>query len=122
MTSIIANYLYLDGTVVREYIIGADGAGIVVNRGGYAVKIPRISKIIEIDGVPYNNGRLTPEEGDYDERVAAIRGFEREKAIYRRLGVYPGIIHCYNLVSDDPSIQMPLMTQYLAKSRPDRAT
>lgn len=126
MTSIIANYLYLDGTIVKEEIIGVGGTGIVVNRGGYAFKIPRISKIIEIDGVPFEDGRLTPNEGDYDERNAAIRAFETEKAIYRRLGHHSGIIRCYNLTSDDPSIQMPLMNgdlrHYLAEIRPGRAT
>ncbi|RMZ79917.1 hypothetical protein DV738_g3041, partial [Chaetothyriales sp. CBS 135597] len=126
MTSIIANYLYLDGTVVIEEIIGVGGGGIVVKRGGYAFKIPRISKVIEIDGVPFDDGRLTPNEGDYDERAAAIRAFKNEKAIYRRLGDHPGIIRCYNLASDDPSIQMPLMKgdlrHHLAGIRPGRAT
>lgn len=124
MTSIIANYLYLDGTIVKEEIIGVGGLGIVVNRGGYAFKIPRISKIIEIDGVPFDDGRLTPNEGDYDERAAAIRAFKHEKAIYRRLGDHPGIISCYNLASEDSSIQMPLMNsdlrRHLAEIQPER--
>lgn len=126
MTSIIANYLYLDGTRVTEEIIGVGGTGIVVHRGGYAFKIPRISKIVEIDGVPFDNGSLTPKEGDYDERAAAIRAFENEKAIYRRLGDYPGIIRCQNLSSTEPSIQMPLMNgdlrHYLAETMPERGT
>ncbi|KIW85358.1 hypothetical protein Z517_00748 [Fonsecaea pedrosoi CBS 271.37] len=105
-----ANYVYLDGTTVREQIIGIGGTGIVVLRRGYAYKIPLISKIIKIDGVPFDSGKLLPSrEGDYDERATAVKAFEHEKAIYRRLGDHPGIIRCYNLQSPDPSIQMPLM-------------
>lgn len=60
MKSDLANYLYLDGTVVKEEIIGVGGAGIVVKRGAYAFKIPRISKLIKIDRVPVHDRRLTP--------------------------------------------------------------
>lgn len=122
-----ANYVYLDGTVVREEIIGVGGTGIVVSRGGYAYKIPLISKIIKIDGVPFDDGGFPPpKEGDYDERATAIEALENEKAIYRRLGDHSGIIRCYNLQSTDPSIQMPLMEgdlrHYLDETRPARAT
>ena len=121
-----ANYLYLDGTIVREQIIGVGGSGIVVSRGGYAYKIPLISKIIRINGVPFDDEEFTPKDGDYDERATAIKTFENEKNIYKRLGDHPGIIRCYNLSSTDPSIQMPLMKgdlrHYLAEIRPEKAT
>jgi serine/threonine protein kinase len=122
-----ANYLYLDGTIVREPIIGVGGTGIVVSRRGYAYKIPLISKIIKIDGVPFDDPGYPPKEGDYDERATAIKAFENEKAIYRRLGDHAGIIRCYNLLSADPSIQMPLMEgdlrHYLDdQTRPTKAT
>ncbi|OAL32584.1 hypothetical protein AYO20_07894 [Fonsecaea nubica] len=105
-----ANYVYLDGTTVTEDIIGIGGTGIVVSRRGYAYKIPLISKILKIDGIPFDYGALLPrKEGDYDERATAVKALEHEKDIYRRLGDHPGIIHCLNLQSPDPSIQMPLM-------------
>ncbi|KIV96336.1 hypothetical protein PV10_00217 [Exophiala mesophila] len=120
MTSCVANYLYLDGTIVKERVIGVGGVGIVVIRDGYAFKIPRISKIVEIDGVPFEDGILTDLEGGHTECAAAIRTFKREKAIYT------GIIRCHNTFSDEPSIQMPLMDgdllHFLADNRPDKAT
>ncbi|OAL32820.1 hypothetical protein AYO20_07777 [Fonsecaea nubica] len=126
MTSHIANYLYLDGTVVQEEVIGVGGAGIVVNREGYALKIPLISKVFEIDGVPVDDRILNADAGDsYDELAVAIKSFRHEKAIYKRLGDHPGIIPCYNVDSEDPSIQMPLMVgdlrKYLVDVRPTRA-
>ncbi|EXJ92417.1 serine/threonine protein kinase [Capronia epimyces CBS 606.96] len=118
MTSHDANYLYLDGTTVKEEIIGVGSAGIVVIREGYAFKIPRISKLVEIDGVPH--------EETYGELTVAIMSFKNEKAIYKRLGDHPGIIRCYNVDdSEDPSIQMPLMNgdlrHYLDEIRPERS-
>lgn len=122
----LADYLYLDGTIVEEKIIGMGGVGIVVNRGGYACKIPRIFKVYDIDGVPVDNPIQTPiHKGDYDEVAAAVSSFKHEKTIYKRLGDHPGIIRCYNADSEDVSIQMPLMKgdlgQYLAdEARPGR--
>jgi serine/threonine protein kinase len=125
MGSINAEFLHLDGTKVVERIIGIGGTGIVIQQGQYALKIPRISRDIEVDGVPVTNGRLTPVEGDYDERPDRIRSLEDEKAIYRRLDDHHGIVRCYNLSSAHHSIQMALMENrdlrhYLAKARPGR--
>ena len=122
MTVQLADYLYLDGTIVTEEIIGMGGAGIVVNRGGYACKIPRIFKVVEIDGVPVEN---PIHEGVYAEVAAVVRSFKKEKAIYKRLGDHPGIIRCYNADSEEVSIEMPLMKgdlrQYLTdEGRPGR--
>ncbi|KIW85906.1 hypothetical protein Z517_01299 [Fonsecaea pedrosoi CBS 271.37] len=104
MTSYIANYLYLDGTIVQEEVIGVGGAGIVVNREGYALNIPRISKVFEIDGVPVDDRILNADAGDsYDELAVAIKSFRHDKAIYKRLGDHPGIIPCYNVDSEDPN-------------------
>ncbi|KAK5290103.1 hypothetical protein LTR99_011181 [Exophiala xenobiotica] len=125
MTSDIANYLYLDGTIVKEEIIGVGGAGIVVNQGGYAFKIPRISKLSEIDGVPVHDRILDHNEDNYNELAVAIMSFKHEKAIYKRLGDHPGIIRCYNVDSEEPSIQMPLMNgdlrQHLGEIRLKRS-
>ncbi|KIW35975.1 uncharacterized protein PV06_11721 [Exophiala oligosperma] len=125
MTSDIANYLYLDGTIVKDEIIGVGGAGIVVNRGGYAFKIPRISKLSEIDGVPVHDRILDHNEDNYNELAVAIMSFKHEKAIYKRLGDHPGIIRCYNVDSEEPSIQMPLMNgdlrQHLGEIRLKRS-
>ncbi|EEQ35469.1 conserved hypothetical protein [Microsporum canis CBS 113480] len=119
-------FLHLDGTKVVERVIGIGGTGIVIERRQYALKIPRILRPIEVDGVPVATGRLTPEEGNYDERPDLIRSIQDEKAIYRRLGDHPGIVRCFNLSSDDPSIQMYLMKNgdlrhYLAETRPEKS-
>ncbi|KIW39695.1 uncharacterized protein PV06_08285 [Exophiala oligosperma] len=124
MTPDIANFVYLDGRIVKEEVIGVGGAGIVVNRGGYAFKIPRISKLVEIDGVPVHDRILNHNEDSYNELAVAVTSFRHEKAIYKRLGDRPGIIRCYNVDSEEPSIQMPLMNgdlrQYLSDFRPER--
>lgn len=105
----VVEYVYMDGSVVREPIIGIGGTGIVVRREKHAVKLPQLAIIIESGGVPVEPRSLTPEEGDYDERAALSRIIETEKAIYRRLGDHPGVIKCYNAFSNDCSIEMPLM-------------
>lgn len=127
MASINAEFLYLDGTKVVERIIGIGGTGIVIQQGQYALKVPRVSRDTEGDGVLVTNRRLTPEEGDYDERPDLIRSIEDEKAIYRRLGDHPGIVRCYNPSSTHHSIQMALMKNgdlqhYLAETRPGKKT
>ncbi|EHY60660.1 hypothetical protein ABEF92_001225 [Exophiala dermatitidis] len=118
--------LHLDGTAVTEKVIGQGGTGIVVEQGQYALKLPRISRYTKIDGVPVEVGSLTPKEGDYDERPPLIESIQTEKAIYKRLGDHYGIVRCYNLSSNDVSIQMDLMKydlrHYLEEKRPDRKT
>ncbi|KKZ61923.1 hypothetical protein EMCG_00485 [[Emmonsia] crescens] len=120
-------FLHLDGTKVVERVIGIGGTGVVIERRQYALKIPRILRPIEIDGVPVATGRLTPEEGNYDERPDLIRSIQDEKAIYQRLGDHSGIVRCFNLSSGDASIQMDLMKNgdlryYLAQKRPEKST
>ncbi|KAK2812763.1 hypothetical protein FQN50_001092 [Emmonsiellopsis sp. PD_5] len=127
LPSTVSAFLHLDGTRVVERVIGLGGTGIVVEQGQYALKIPRILRPIEVDGVPVATGRLTPEPGNYDERPDLIHSIQDEKAIYRRLGDHPGIVRCFNLSSDDPSIQMDLMKNgdlrhYLAEKRPEKST
>lgn len=127
MASVNAEFLYLDGKKVVEYIIGIGGTGIVIQQGRYALKIPRLSRDTEGDGLPVTRRRLTPEEGDYDERPDLIRSLENEKAIYRRLGDHPGIVSCYNSASAHHSIQMALMKNgdlqhYLGETRPGKKT
>ena len=125
MARIKAEFSHLDGTRVVEKIIGVGGTGIIIQQGRYALKIPRISREIEHDGVPVMNERSTPNEGDYDERPNLLSAIDDEKAIYRRLGDHPGILSCYNLSSSEHSIQMALMKNgdlrhYLAETRPER--
>ncbi|PGH12223.1 hypothetical protein AJ79_04403 [Helicocarpus griseus UAMH5409] len=103
------------------------GTGIVIERSRYALKIPRILRHIEVDGLSVTTGRLTFKEGDYDERPDLIRSIQDEKAIYRRLGDHLGIVRCFNLASDDPLIQMDLMTNgdlrhYLTDKKPEKST
>ena len=127
MSSTQSVFLHLDGTKVVERVIGIGGTGIIIEQGQYALKIPRISRVIEIDGVSVATRRLTPKEGDYDERPDLISSIEDEKAIYKRLGDHPGIVRCYNLSSADHSIRMDLMKNgdlrhYLAETRPLKKT
>ncbi|EEP77298.1 predicted protein [Uncinocarpus reesii 1704] len=84
-------FLHLDGTKVVERVTGVGGTGIVIDQRPYALKIPRISRPIEIDGVPVATGRLTPEGGDYNERPDLIHSIQDEKAVYQRLGDHPGM-------------------------------
>lgn len=118
-------FVNLDGTRVVEKIIGVGGMGIVIQQRQYAIKIPQISRVTEIDGVRVaGNGSLTPKEGDYDARPDLIKLIEIEKAIYQRLGDHPGIVRCYNSSSTDHSIQMDFMKNgdlrhYLALTRPE---
>ncbi|KAK2806104.1 hypothetical protein FQN51_008057 [Onygenales sp. PD_10] len=111
----VSAFLHLDGTRVVGRVIGLGGTGIVIERGQL------------VDGVPMSTGRLTPEPGNYDERPDLIRSIQDEKAIYRRLGDHPGIVRCFDLSSDDPSLQMDLMKNgdlrhYLAEKRPKKST
>lgn len=125
MGSVIAEYLHLDGTRVEDNIIGVGGTGIVIQQGEYAIKIPRVSRVIEVDGAPVIQGRLTPEDGDHDVRTDLVKSLENEKAIYRRLGDHHGIVRCYNPSSAHHSIRMARMANgdlrhYLAERRPER--
>ncbi|MCJ1313434.1 hypothetical protein MMC25_007112 [Agyrium rufum] len=127
MEPTITAFFHLDGTTVRDRIVGVGGTGIVVERGGYAVKIPRISRDVEMDGESAMFTRLTPEIGDYDERPDHIRSMENERAVYERLGDHPGIIQCFHPSSTKHSIQMPLMQngdlrKYMAEHIPTKQT
>ena len=118
--------LHLDGTRVTEKVIGQGATGIIIARGHYAFKLPRISRYTMIDGISVEVGSLTPKEGDYDERPPLIESIMVEKAIYKRLGEDYGIVRCHNLESTDISIQMDLMNgdlrHYLVGNRPARKT
>ncbi|KKY18688.1 putative serine threonine protein kinase [Phaeomoniella chlamydospora] len=122
----VVERVHPDGAKVTDEIIGIGQTGIVIKQGEHAVKIPRLTRILEIDGVPVQSGRMTPEEGSgsVDERPIFIQTLQKEKAIYRRLSNHSGIIQCLNLSSDHYSIQMPLMQSdlknYLRKNLPDK--
>ena len=127
MSYMVLEYVHLDGTRVEERVIGQGAKGMVLMQGQYALKIPLLTRILQIDGVPVESGRLTPQEGDYDERPDLIAAIQDEKAIYRRLGDHPGIVRCYDLSSADHSIRMDLMKNgdlrhYLAEIRPEKKT
>lgn len=49
-------FRHLDNTRVVEKIIGIGGSGIIIQQGQYALKIPRISRVIERDGIPVIKG------------------------------------------------------------------
>ena len=118
--------LHLDGTPVIEKVIGRGQDGIVVERGQYAVKLPRIIRYTKIDGVPVDVEPVTPNEGECGARPPLTEVFQYEKAIYQRLGNHYGIVRCYNLESTDISIEMELMggnlRHYLANNRPEQGT
>lgn len=123
MAYMIAQYVHLDGTRVTDEIIGVGGTGLVVRRGPHAVKIPKMSHVLEMDGKPVSPDFNILKEGDYDVRPGISKQFENEKAIYRRLGQHSGIVCCHNISSADQSIQMDLMkidlAHYLHELRPD---
>ena len=121
----LAEFVHLDGTKVNDEIIGIGGTNIVIQRGEYAIKIPRLSRITEMNGIPVSiDESQTPEEGGYDYRADLIKALKNEKAIYQRIGPHAGVTPCYNLSSTQPSVQMPRMREdlqhYLAETRPDR--
>lgn len=125
--SSLAEFVHVDGTRVADEIIGIGGTNIVIQQGEYAIKIPRLAKITEVDGIPvFIDQSQPPKEGDYDYRGDLIRALKNEKAIYQRIGPHIGVTQCYNLSSAEPSVRMPRMRQdlqrYLASTRPDRKT
>ena len=127
MGSITIAFLHTDSREVVEHVIGLGGTGLVIQRGQFALKIPRLRREVKMVDGERTIGRLTPEAGHYDDRQMMIQYIEDEKAIYRRLGECPGIVQCYNLDSTDHSIQMKLMKNgdlrhYLVTTRPDRQT
>jgi Protein tyrosine and serine/threonine kinase len=127
MDSVIVALLHTDSREVVERVVGLGGTGLIIQRGEYAFKIPKLCRDVEMIDGERTIGRLTPQPGEYDERKIMIQIIEEEKAIYRRLGECPGIIQCYDLESPDHSIQMKLMKNgdlrhYLVATRPDRPT
>lgn len=61
MTVLTAQFVHVDGTRVTEKIIGVGGTGIVIQQGQYALKIPRLSKDLESDGVFAVDESVTPQ-------------------------------------------------------------
>ncbi|KAL9623868.1 MAG: hypothetical protein Q9160_001860 [Pyrenula sp. 1 TL-2023] len=127
MEPITVAFLYADNTEVKEKIIGVGGTGLVIQRGQFAFKIPNLRREVKMVDGERTIGRLTSVGGDYDDRQVGIQYIQDEKAIYRRLQQYPGIIRCYDLDSADSSIQMNLfkngdLRHYLAKTKPNRRT
>ncbi|EHY59562.1 hypothetical protein HRR83_001161 [Exophiala dermatitidis] len=107
---IFSEFVKLDGARVTEKVIGVGGTGLVIQRGQYAVKIPRLSRDFDVNGVVLLDESLPPSEGDYDIGAMLVSSLEREKNIYRRLGSHSGIVRCSNLSSStDSSIQLDFM-------------
>ncbi|KAL1967208.1 hypothetical protein VTN77DRAFT_3499 [Rasamsonia byssochlamydoides] len=85
------NYLNLDGTPLRDRLLGVGGAGVVVQRGETAVKLPRRRK------------------GDSHQQTARnCRFIAHEKQVYRRLQNCDGVVRCLSL-SIPGAIQMEVM-------------
>lgn len=84
-------YFDLDGRPLRDLLLGFGGSGVVVERDGIAVKLPR------------------RKNGDSPEQIARNRRFiEHEKEVYRRLQGCYGVVRCLSLASSG-MIQMELM-------------
>ncbi|OAL37169.1 hypothetical protein AYO20_03647 [Fonsecaea nubica] len=117
----------LNGTTVTDKVIGIGGTNIVLQRGEYAIKIPRLSRITQVGdtAVSIDQSR-PPQEGDFDYRGVLIRALQNEKDIYRRIGPHEGVTPCYNVSSTPAALQMPLMGEdlhrHLAQNRPGRKT
>lgn len=120
-------FVRLDGSRVPYYdFIGVGAAGVVIQQGQFAVKVPKLCRRYEGDRIVEDES-LPPGEGCFDMRQASITAIDREKAIYRRLEVHPGIVSCFELDSPEPLIRMAWMKNgdlrhYLAKEQPDRKT
>lgn len=116
------DFVHIDGTSVVDEVLGIGGSGLIIRHGQFADKIPRLSLKFDVP-----SGRLTPEEGDFDMRQCRIEQMRREKEIYRRLGVHPGIVPCFELETPEPLIRMAYMKngnlrEYLARERPNKKT
>ncbi|ETN40082.1 uncharacterized protein HMPREF1541_04357 [Cyphellophora europaea CBS 101466] len=125
VASSLAEFVHLDGTKVTEKIIGIGGTNIVIEDGIYAIKLPRLSRFFDPDGVSVLiDQSRAPGEGDHDYHSDLINALDNEKAIYRRIGPHIGVTPCYNLSSTEPSVQMLRMgqnlQQHLKDNRPDR--
>ena len=115
-------FLHLDGTLVTEEILGMGGSGLVIRKGQFAVKIPRLWQGVDVPA----DGRLTPEPEDFDMRQFRIDQMHLEKSIFRRLRDCR-VVPCFNLDSSDHSIRMTYMEKgdlrnYLKSEKPSRQT
>jgi serine/threonine protein kinase len=89
-----------NGTPLHEPILGLGRTGVVVQRDGYAVKLPLKYRSAGPDKAPHE-----PYHADADITDESI---EHEKEVYRRLGKHDGIVLCHDL--SGVGIQMALMT------------
>ena len=79
-------------TVRTEDVLGIGQSGIILRRGEYALKI---AKVRDTSG-------LTQEKRDDQEGLSDIAReiLQNEKDVYQRLGRYPGIAECVELLQD----------------------
>ncbi len=90
-----------NGTPLQEPILGLGRTGVVVQRDGYAVKLPLKYRLAGPDET-----NIEQAEVDADH---ALESLEHEKEVYRRLDKYDGILSCLDL--SGVGIQMALMTR-----------
>lgn len=105
-----------DRTPLRGHILGSGRAGVIIQRGNTAIKLPLKYGVVKGDSA-------WAERLDIDAEMS-YECLQREKEVYRRLGQHRGIVSCLDL--SGIGIQMTLMTngnlrEYLSKSHPDKA-
>ncbi|KAL8866677.1 MAG: hypothetical protein Q9174_006157 [Haloplaca sp. 1 TL-2023] len=91
----IGRWLNPDGSVLQwnnQDLIGIGTFGVVVRRGDHALKIPRLTRT---EG-------LSEEEALHQacDNDGHRTSFETEKAVYRRVGAYPGIAEVISITDD----------------------
>ena len=99
-----------DGTPLLDPILGMGGSGVVVQRDGYALKLPW-------------KHCITGPCGAYakQDETEALEILEHEKGVYRRLGKHQGIVDCFDTAG--VGIQLALMEggnlwDHLTKNQP----
>jgi serine/threonine protein kinase len=105
--------LDVDGTPLRDLILGFGRSGVVVRRGDMALKLP----------LEYSTTGLSEDDIKHYHTCADIsrESLDHEKEVYRRLGQNHGIVSCLGL--SGTGLQMALMTSgnlydYLTQQRP----
>lgn len=121
-----AFFVNVDGSRVKQPIFAFGGSGIVLLENNHALKLPRISRVVEGTGPLPDHVSLEPAEGNWDERGACVHAILAEKNVYARLGQHRHIIRCYNTDCDEPVLRLEYAPRgtlhtYLARARPDQA-
>ncbi|EXJ82317.1 serine/threonine protein kinase [Capronia epimyces CBS 606.96] len=107
-------FLYLDGSPVCDEILNMAGFGMVIRRGEFAIKIPRLREGVddsedEIARLRIRLRGVLSDLKEIDMREFIIEQIYREKWIFQTLSDCEGVVPCFDLDSPDVSICMRYM-------------